>query len=87
MQFTAPFNGRMPSTEDQFLAMQASMRRVGHILEHSPNNIAQSLLQPRQAKSGAYLADDTASAFMTDSMASDNLDGQGANWSLQNFNC
>ena len=71
MQFTAPFNGRMPSTEGEFLAMQANMRRVGHILEHSPNNIAQSLLPPRQAKPGAYMASETEDVFMADPSPAD----------------
>ena len=82
MQFTAPFNGRMPSTETEFLAMQANMRRVGHNLEHSPNNIAQSLLPPRQAKPGAYLAGETVDAFMTGPSTSGNQDGPVTDWSF-----
>ena len=62
--------------------MQANMRRVGRILEHSPNNIAQSLLQPRQAKPGAYLADETADAFVTGLGAPVNPDGQATDWSF-----
>ena len=65
MTFTAPFSGRFPATEAEFLAMQVNMRCVGHIIEHSPKSIAQSLLPARQAKPGAYLAEDAEEAFMT----------------------
>eukprot|EP00969_Alexandrium_andersonii_P172938 7644974-Alexandrium_andersonii.AAC.1 len=36
--------------------MTSHMRRVGHILEHSPNNLGQLLRGCRQARPGEYLA-------------------------------
>ena len=33
-----PFGGRLPSTENEYQAMMAHMRRLGHILEHHPGN-------------------------------------------------
>ena len=41
IQFLQPFGSRLPSTEAEFDQLTGQMRRVGHILEHSPNNIGQ----------------------------------------------
>ena len=38
-----PYQGRFPSTEAEFNAMQLTLRRMGHILEHTPGNIASQL--------------------------------------------
>ena len=38
-----PFQGRWPSTEAEFNAMQLTLRRMGHILEGHPGNIASRL--------------------------------------------
>ena len=38
-----PFQGRIPVTEAEFNAMQLSLRRMGHVLENHPNNIASRL--------------------------------------------
>ena len=43
LQLLHPFNGNFPNTQQQYLALQGSMRRMGHILENQPGNIAQSL--------------------------------------------
>ena len=51
-----PFNNQLPNTEAQFRALQEHMRRIGHILEHAPNNVAQSLAGNREANRGAYHA-------------------------------
>ena len=57
IQFLQPFGGRLPNTEVEFRDMLAAMRRLGHILEHSPNNIAMGLHGARQARSGQYHTD------------------------------
>jgi hypothetical protein len=38
-----PYQGRFPSTEAEFNAMQLTLRRMGHILEHAPGNLATQL--------------------------------------------
>ncbi len=54
IQYLHPFGGRLPHNEWELRELQANMRRIGHILEHTPNNIGQSLNNPRQARVGAY---------------------------------
>ena len=41
-----PFQGRFPADEAEFNNLQMAMRRMGHILEGSPNNIASQLRAP-----------------------------------------
>jgi len=53
MQYTQPFGGKLPHTDDEFREMQSHMRRIGHIMEHSPDNIGQSLFRPQQ-RQNAY---------------------------------
>ena len=43
IQLLAPFNGTFPNTRPQFQQMIGAIRRMGHILENQPGNIAQSL--------------------------------------------
>eukprot|EP00969_Alexandrium_andersonii_P023945 1045140-Alexandrium_andersonii.AAC.1 len=54
IQFLQPCQGRLPTTEQKFLLLQSHMRRIGHILEHSPNNLGQLLRGNRQARPGEY---------------------------------
>ena len=55
-----PFGGKLPSTDAEFNALATQLRRFGHISEGSPGNIASALQGPmRQARPGAYFADDT----------------------------
>eukprot|EP00969_Alexandrium_andersonii_P043488 1906752-Alexandrium_andersonii.AAC.1 len=56
IQFLQPFQGRLPTTEQEFITLQSHMRRIGHILEHSPNNLGQLLRGNRQARTGEYYA-------------------------------
>ena len=49
------FQGRYPNTEAQFRIMTNTLRRMGHILENSPDNIAQQLRQ-QQGHQGMYMA-------------------------------
>ncbi len=46
LQYLQPFGGRLPFNEDEFMELQSHMRRIGHIVENAPNNIAQSLNNP-----------------------------------------
>ena len=45
LQVLAPIGGRLPTNEGELNQMQAYLRRMGHILEAFPNNIAQTLGQ------------------------------------------
>ena len=56
IQFLQPFAGRLLTNEVQFRELTSSLRRVGHILEHTPSNIAQSLHNNRQSRPGQYWA-------------------------------
>ena len=54
------FQGHMPTSEAEFNAMQMSLRRMGHILEHQPGNIASQLRAPPAGGfSGMALPGDT----------------------------
>ena len=55
MQLLQPLNYRLPNSEEEFLQMRDTMRRIGHVLEHSPNNIGQGLHGNTQARPGEYL--------------------------------
>ena len=55
MQLLQPLNYRLPNSEEEFTMMRDTMRRIGHVLEHSPNNIGQGLHGPTQARPGEYL--------------------------------
>ena len=41
-----PLQGRFPNTEQEFDAMELTLRRMGHILEHAPMNLASQLRSP-----------------------------------------
>ena len=43
MQLTQPWQNRLPSTENDFGILLMHLRRMGHILEHFPGNIAATL--------------------------------------------
>ena len=43
LQLLQHFNGQYPNNDAQFRALQQGLRRMGHILEHHPGNIAQML--------------------------------------------
>ena len=43
-----PFQERFPSDEAEFNAMQLTIRRMGHILEHTYGNVANHLRTPPQ---------------------------------------
>ena len=51
-----PFNHQLPHTEEEFRQLQQTMRRIGHILERSPNNVGQALGGNREARRGQYMA-------------------------------
>jgi len=42
LQLLQPFNGNFPNTQQHYTTLLASMRRMGHVLENQPGNIAQS---------------------------------------------
>ena len=55
LHFLEPYGGVFPTTEQQFEHLCSRLRRHGHIVEHSPNNIASSLSGPRHARPGYYM--------------------------------
>ena len=55
MTLLQPFDNHLPGTEAQFRELQERMRRIGHVMEHAPNNVAQSLQGNREARAGAYM--------------------------------
>ena len=46
IQLLQPTMGSMPNTEPQFEAMCMALRRLGHIFENSPHNLAHALHSP-----------------------------------------
>ena len=73
-QLLAPTQGLFPANADQFAALQVQMRRMGHIVENSPGNIASilrrsphsadhTLFTERDATAPQQPALQTASAF------------------------
>ena len=61
---TTPFGLRLPTNEAEFSQMCHHLRRMAHIVERHPNNIASGLRQPQQSHhSHAFLAEaDTGSS-------------------------
>ena len=43
IQLLAPLQGRFPNDDQEFQILKTQLRRMGHILEHSPGNIAAAL--------------------------------------------
>lgn len=50
-RLTQPFGLRLPNTEQEFSQLLHGLRRMGHIVEHHPGNIATSLHRPSQPSS------------------------------------
>ena len=50
-RLTQPFGLRLPNTEQEFSQLLHGLRRMGHIVEHHPGNIATSLHRPAQSSS------------------------------------
>ena len=66
MQLLAPLQGRLPTDDLQFTQMTHYLRRMGHILEHSPGNIAASSHRhdshPRGPHQQTFMASEPAAA-------------------------
>ena len=70
-----PFQGRFPSSEAEFQSMSLTLRRMGHILEHTPMNIASRL---RSAPTRSFF-EHTSGAYVTqESEAVDPWNSPGA---------
>ena len=63
-----PFNYSLPQTEEEFVRLQDTIRRIGHVMENTPNNIGQALRHGNQpARQGEYFAggsDQPAQTFL-----------------------
>ena len=55
VQLLHQFQGRVPQTEDEFNAFKTSLRRMGHIIEHAPGNIASALRSKGSGGKGQQL--------------------------------
>ena len=53
-----PFGGHYPNTEVQFTQMRDALRRMGHILERSPGNVAGLLRRGGQPNSGSFFGEE-----------------------------
>ena len=74
------FNGRLPTSEAEYQTLVTQLRRIGHIHEAAPGNIATILQGPfRQARSGQYFTEDNAAQQLQQYWAAD----QGPSQSLQ----
>ena len=72
-----PFGNRLPTTEQEFGQMQGNLRRMGHILERTPGNIASALHGggSRMIRGHHY-----ADAFMATHSAATDEFGQSQGW-------
>ena len=61
-QLLGPTQGHFPATADEFAALQLQMRRMGHIVENSPGNIASILRRSPHTASPAYWTDGDSTA-------------------------
>lgn len=56
-RLTQPYGLRLPNTEQEFSQMLHNLRRMGHIVEHHPSNIATTLNRPAgNSSSQAYVS-------------------------------
>jgi len=53
-----PFGGRFPTTEQELRDLYGALRRMGHIMERRPNNIAQQLRSPQSGNLRAFMVTD-----------------------------
>ena len=66
MQLLQPFQHRFPNNEAEFQSLQLTLRRMGHVLENHPGNIASRLrtMAPRQMFAGVGWDNHDATAAM-----------------------
>ena len=62
IQLLQPFQGRVPQTEAELQALRVQLRRMGHVLEHAPGNIASSLRDNSARGQRAFLLNSEADA-------------------------
>ena len=79
LQLLQPFQGQYPNNDAQFRALQQGLRRMGHILEHRPGNIAQML--GRGATTSRAFWFDSSPPQQTDARAEDPWAGGNDPWS------
>ncbi|CAE7222318.1 unnamed protein product [Symbiodinium sp. CCMP2592] len=60
MQLLSPLQGRFPNDDQEFQILKTQLRRMGHILEHSPGNIA-AALRGRNAQPQYFATEGSAS--------------------------
>ena len=83
LQLLMPYQGRFPQNEAELTALKVQLRRMGHILEQSPGNIAATLRGgPRQQAFWANSSDQPAAStyFGSEAMAPTPEFGAGGAW-------
>ena len=74
---TQPFGLRLPNTEQEFSNLCHHLRRMAHIVERHPNNIASGLRQQNHF-SHTYMAEaDTGSSYSAEPWTGSSLGGDG----------
>ena len=58
LQVLAPIGGRLPQNQDELHQMQGYLRRMGHILEAFPNNVAQTLRNHQAPRAPTFFGND-----------------------------
>ena len=71
-----PFGGRLPANDRDFGNMKAALRRMGHILEHTPGNIAGAF---RGGGSRSHLAAEATQAFLANDQQAQRIN-QSPGW-------
>ena len=51
---TPPLNGNLPADDQGMEALKSALRRMGHIVERTPGNVASSMNRPNQRFNQAY---------------------------------
>ena len=64
MQILAPWQGQLPHTDAQFEVMTHRLRRMGHIFEHAPGNLATALHQRLGARSTMLASESPAQGWL-----------------------
>ena len=65
VQILQPVQGHFPNNEQDFEAMCLTLRRMGHILENSPHNLAHALRHPGSASNNFPMFADPAATSMS----------------------
>ena len=57
---TPPLNGNLPADDQGMEALKSALRRMGHIVERTPGNVASSMNRPNQRFNQTYFGENLA---------------------------